>query len=69
LELPAGYIKGTVGAGDAFCAGALYAAYQGESIAAALKLGNAAAAASLSQPGATEGMRPVAALRNFKAGE
>ncbi|MFR7743602.1 MAG: PfkB family carbohydrate kinase [Acutalibacteraceae bacterium] len=26
LKLPKGYIKGTVGAGDAFCAGVLYAA-------------------------------------------
>ena len=27
--LPAGYIKGTTGAGDAFCAGALYGIYEG----------------------------------------
>ena len=29
LKLPEGYIKGTVGAGDAFCAGSLYALYNG----------------------------------------
>ena len=30
LKLPKGYIKGTVGAGDAFCAGVLYAAERGK---------------------------------------
>ena len=28
LKLPDGYIKGTVGAGDAFCAGILYSLYK-----------------------------------------
>jgi sugar/nucleoside kinase (ribokinase family) len=67
VELPPGYIKGKVGAGDAFCAGALYAAYQGEGLEATLKFGNAAAAASLCAPGATTGMRCAEELRNFKA--
>jgi sugar/nucleoside kinase (ribokinase family) len=55
-------IKGKVGAGDAFCAGALYAANQGGTLEAALTLGNAAAAASLTEPGATEGMQSVEKL-------
>ena len=58
LTLPDGYIKGTVGAGDAFCSGMLYAAWRGMGIKDALELGTAAAACSLSRPGATEGMRP-----------
>ena len=29
LKLPKGFIKGSVGAGDAFCAGSLYAIYNG----------------------------------------
>ena len=29
-QLPLGYIKGTTGAGDAFCAGALLGIYKGE---------------------------------------
>ena len=65
LKLPADYIKGTVGAGDAFCAGVIYAASQGGSLEEGLELGNAAAAASLSMPGATEGMLPAGELRKL----
>lgn len=57
LKLPKGYIKGSVGAGDAFCSGVLYAAWKGLSLPEAIELGTAAAACSLSKPGATEGMR------------
>ena len=57
LKLPKGYIKGSVGAGDAFCSGVLYAAWKGLPLGEAIELGTAAAACSLSQPGATEGMR------------
>jgi sugar/nucleoside kinase (ribokinase family) len=57
LKLPKGYIKGSVGAGDAFCSGVLYAAWRGMGLAQAIELGTAAAACSLSEPGATEGMR------------
>ena len=57
LKLPEGYIKGSVGAGDAFCAGVLYAAWKGWALTEAIELGTAAAACSLSQPGGTEGMR------------
>ena len=60
LKLPEGYIKGTVGAGDAFCAGVLYGAEKGWSLAESVRLGTCAAAASLSEAGATEGMRPAA---------
>jgi sugar/nucleoside kinase (ribokinase family) len=66
VNLPPEYIKGKVGAGDAFCAGAVYAAYQGGSLAEGLELGNAAAAASLSEPGATEGMLPVGELLKLR---
>ena len=60
LKLPEGYIKGTVGAGDAFCAGVLYGAEKGWGLAESIRLGTCAAAASLSEAGATEGMRPAA---------
>ena len=46
-RLPDGFIRGTVGAGDAFCAGALLAAYNGLPVAQALRYGNAAAVQSL----------------------
>jgi sugar/nucleoside kinase (ribokinase family) len=67
IDLPPDYIKGKVGAGDAFCAGALYAAAQGGSLEYALELGNAAAAASLSATGATEGMLPAAELKKLRS--
>ena len=66
VNLPPEYIRGKVGAGDAFCAGAIYAASQGASLEEGLELGNLAAAASLSMPGATEGMLPVEELKKLK---
>ena len=62
LKLPKGYIKGTVGAGDAFCAGILYGAEQGKPLAEALKLGVCTAAASLSEVGASDGVREAEAV-------
>ena len=56
LKLPEDYIAGSVGAGDAFCAGVLYGAEKGYPLDKAIDLGIAAAAASLSAPGATDGM-------------
>ena len=69
LKLPEGYIQGSVGAGDAFCAGVLLGAEDGAPLEDAINLGIAAAAAALSMPGATEGMRSkaetLALLRRF----
>lgn len=62
LALPAGYIRGTVGAGDAFCAGILYALHEGWDVADAMRLGTCAAAASLAHPSATDGMLPLPRL-------
>ncbi len=59
LKLPKGYIKGTVGAGDAFCAGVLYAAEMDMPMEQALKLGACTAAASLSEVGASDGVKSV----------
>ena len=56
LSLPKDYIKGTVGAGDAFCAGVLYGAQKKWNLAESIRLGICTAAASLSEPGATEGV-------------
>jgi len=60
LKLPEGYIKGTVGAGDAFCAGVLCGAEKDYKLEDAIVLGIASAACSLSEPSASDGMRPVA---------
>ena len=57
LKLPAGYIKGTVGAGDAFCAGVLYGAETEMDMGNALKLGACTAAASLSEVSASDGVK------------
>jgi sugar/nucleoside kinase (ribokinase family) len=57
LNLPKGYIKDTLGAGDAFCAGVLYAVQKRKCLREAIEMGIASATCSLSQCGATEGMR------------
>jgi len=59
LKLPRGYIKGTVGAGDAFCAGILYGAEKDMSMPKALKLAACTAAASLREVGASDGVKTV----------
>lgn len=59
LKLPKGYIKGTVGAGDAFCAAILYAAYREMPLGEALKLAACTAAASLSEVSASDGVKTV----------
>jgi sugar/nucleoside kinase (ribokinase family) len=58
-KLAHGYIKGTVGAGDAFCAGVLCVAHGGGTLPEALRAGNAAACSSLRLTGATEGVLPL----------
>ena len=67
LKLPKGYIKGTVGAGDAFCAGVLYAAWKGENLKSAIELGTASAVCSLSEANATDGMRSEKEARELYA--
>jgi len=59
LNLPEGYIKGSVGAGDAFCAGALLGLYSGMSHEEILRLANSAAAGCLSSRGGTEGVGTI----------
>lgn len=49
-------IVGSVGAGDAFAAGYLYAWHQGRSVAEALELGVCAAARSLTEAGSSSGI-------------
>lgn len=65
LELPKGYIKGSTGAGDAFCAGALVGIYKGWSDKEILEFGSLSAAASLSQPDAISGMKPEKEIKEL----
>jgi sugar/nucleoside kinase (ribokinase family) len=67
LQLPKGFIQGTVGAGDAFCSGVLLAAHNGEALAQAIDDGVAAAACSLRSAGASEGVTPLAEARALAA--
>lgn len=67
--LPDGFIKGTTGAGDAFCAGALIGIYRGYSDRDILEVGAAAAVSALSEESGTAGVLPLdaalSAVRNF----
>ena len=51
------FIKGTTGAGDAFCAGALLGIYQNKTDKEILEFASGAAVAALSSADATSGLR------------
>lgn len=59
LRLPNGYIAGSAGAGDAFCAGVLYGLHEGWELQRALFTGVCVAAASLSDPTCTAGVKSL----------
>jgi len=59
LNLPAKYIAGSAGAGDAFCAGLLFGLHEGWELQRCLKTAVCVAAASLSDPTCTGGVRTV----------
>lgn len=59
LKLPKGYIKGTVGAGDAFCAGMLYSLYNNYPLEKCLITAINAAACNLSAPDSVSGMKEI----------
>ncbi len=59
LDLPEGYIKGTVGAGDAFCAGVLYSIYKEYDPEYSLRVASCAGAACLSEENSIDGMMPL----------
>ena len=57
VKLPKGFIKGSVGAGDAFCAGALYGIYHGYDDGEMLTFANAVAVGCLSAPDSISGVK------------
>jgi len=61
LKLPAKYITGTAGAGDAFCAGVLLGLHEGWELQRCLFTGVCVAAASLSDPTCTAGVKSLRA--------
>lgn len=66
--LPKGYVKGTTGAGDAFCSGALVAIYEGCSETEILSLAQMAAVASLTEADATSGVKEKTLLQEAVKG-
>lgn len=56
-DLPKGYIKGTTGAGDAFCAGALVGLYEGWDDLHILEFASACAVMALGAADATSGLK------------
>lgn len=64
-ELPEGFIKGTTGAGDAFCSGALLQIYRGATDEEILAFASAAAVAALSSADAVSGMRSVSEIEKL----
>ncbi len=66
--LPEGYIKGTTGAGDAFCAGALTGIYHGYGDLEILDFGAQCAAVSLRCADATGGLEEECKIRQLCSG-
>ncbi len=60
-------IKGTVGAGDAFCAGMLYALHENIAMADALKIANACAYFNLQSANSVDGTMSLATVQQFIA--
>lgn len=65
LKLPKGYIKGSVGAGDAFCAGSLYAIYHDYKDEEILEFANRVAVSCLSAPDSVSGIKRKEELYNL----
>lgn len=66
LTLPKGYVVGTVGAGDAFCAGYIAAHLNGKSDEEALAFASLSAAANLSAKDSVSGMRSAAEIEKLE---
>lgn len=62
LQLPDGFIRGTTGAGDAFCAGALLGIYNKKSDLEILETASVVAAGALSRADATSGLTECSKL-------
>ena len=65
FKLNSNEILGTVGAGDAFCAGVLYGLHENLDIKTTLKIGNANAWFNLHNPTATDGAVEISKIMEF----
>lgn len=59
VKLPKGFIKGSVGAGDAFCAGSLYSIYNEYSDEETLRFSNLVAVSCLSAADSVSGIKSI----------
>lgn len=65
INIPKSAIKGSVGAGDAFCAGSLYGIYNGFSDKEILTFAASAAACNLTSENSIDGMKPRAEIEKL----
>lgn len=65
LKLPQDYIKGSVGAGDAFCAGMLYGIYKELPVQESLEIAGMTAACSLSEKDSVSGMKSIEEIKKI----
>ena len=65
IRLEKGYIKGSVGAGDAFCAGCLYAIYHGMDDQSMLEFASGAACCNLAAEDSVSGMKDKEYIFDF----
>lgn len=65
LKIPGEVIKGSVGAGDAFCAGSLYGIYTGMNDREILEFASAAAACNLFAENSVDGMQNATGVREM----
>jgi sugar/nucleoside kinase (ribokinase family) len=65
FKLPKGFIKGTTGAGDAFCAGVIYAAYKKMDLEQGLRIGAICAACSLSREDSNSGVIKLEEMEKY----
>lgn len=64
-SLPDGYIKGTTGAGDAFCAGALMAIYENKTDLEIMELASSCAVMALGSADATSGLASKEEIKEY----
>ena len=63
--LPEGFIKGTAGAGDAFCAGMLYGIHEQWDLDRSMRFANAMAAMCLTDTTTSEGMKEIGEIEKL----
>ena len=66
FDLPKGYIKGSVGAGDAFCAGMLYTFLKGINVEKGMEIASCSAVCNLSSKNSVGGAKSLDEILKIK---